>query len=143
MIQMMTLTQEVKKKRESVLNEDRGDQQVEVQRDDEAAEEERDDQDQEEEEDDEGEDTESIKTYVKSIIPFDDDERNPHATSSPKGNITIMLHIFQSYCCTILYYIILQSSKYNQLYFCTLQLFPNFYANPSHLKMSRQMNGLN
>ena len=77
----------------SVLNEDRGDQQVEVQRDDEGTEEERDDQDQEE--DDEGEDTESVKTYVKSIIPFDDDERNPHATSSPRGNITIMLHIFQ------------------------------------------------
>ena len=89
----------------SVLNEDRGDQQVEVQRDEEAAEEERDDHDQEEEEDSEGEDTESVKTYVKSIISFDDDERNPHATSSPKGNITIMLHIFQLYCCTILYYI--------------------------------------
>ena len=71
---------------------------MEDERDDEAAEEERDDQDQEEEEDDEGEDTESVKTYVKSIIPFDDDKRNPHATSSPKGNITIMLHIFQSYC---------------------------------------------
>ena len=81
-----------------MLNDDKGDRQVEVQRDDEPAEEERDDQDQEEEEDDEGEDTESIKTYVKSIIPFDDDdERNPHATSSPKGNITIMLHIIQSY----------------------------------------------
>ena len=84
-----------------VLNADKGDRQVEVQRDDEPAEEERDDQDQEEEEDDEGEDTESVKTYVKSIIPFDDDdERNPHATSSPKGNITIMLHKIQSYCCT-------------------------------------------
>ena len=81
-----------------VFNDDKGDRQVQVQRDDEAAEEERDDQDQEEEEDDDGEDTESVKTYVKSIIPFDDDERNPHATSSPKGNITIMLHIFQSYC---------------------------------------------
>ena len=81
-----------------VLNDDKGDRQVEVQRDDEPAEEERDDEDQEEEEDDEGEDTESVKTYVKSIIPFDDDdERNPHATSSPKGNITIMLHIIQSY----------------------------------------------
>ena len=79
---------------------------MQVQRDDEAAEEERDDQDQEEEEDDEGEDTESVKTYVKSIIPFDDDERNPHATSSPKGNITIMLYIFQSYSSTILYYIV-------------------------------------
>ena len=54
---------------------------MEDERDDEPAEEERDDQDQEEEEDDEGEDTESVKTYVKSIIPFDDDERNPHATS--------------------------------------------------------------
>ena len=81
-----------------VLNDDKGDRQVEVQRDDEPVEEERDDEDQEEEEDDEGEDTESVKTYVKSIIPFDyDDERNPHATSSPKGNITIMLHIIQSY----------------------------------------------
>ena len=127
----------------SVLNEDRGDRQVEFKRDDEAAEEERDDQEAEEE-DDEGEDTQSVKTYVKSIIPFDDDdERNPHATSSPKGNITIMLHIIQSYCCTILYYIILQSSKYNPFYFCTLQLFRNFYANPSHLKMSRQINGFN
>ena len=56
--------------------------------DDEVAEEERDDQDQEE--DNDGEDTQSIKTYVKSIIPFDDDdERNPHATSSPKGNIQL------------------------------------------------------
>ena len=127
-----------------VFNDNKGDRQVQVQRDDEPAEEERDDQDQEEEEDDEGEDTESVKTYVKSIIPFnDDDERNPHATSSPKGNITIMLHIIQSYCCTILYYIILQSSKYNQIYSSTLQLFPNFYDNPSHLKMSRQMNGFN
>ena len=81
-----------------VVHEDQRDEQVQVQRDDEAAEEELDDHDQEE--DDEGEDTESVKTYVKSIIPFDDDERNPHATSSPKGNITIMLYIFQSYCCT-------------------------------------------
>ena len=71
---------------------------MEDERDDEAAEEERDDQDQEEEEDDEGEDTESVKKYIKSIIPFHDDERKSHATSSPKGNITIMLHIFQSYC---------------------------------------------
>ena len=89
-----------------MLNEDRGDQQVEVKRDDEAAEEERDNQ--VEEEDDEGEDTASVKTYIKSIIAFDDDdddERNPHATSSPKGNITIMLQIIQSYCCTILYYV--------------------------------------
>ena len=123
-------------------NEDRGDRQVRVKGNDEAAEEERDDQD--EEEDNDGEDTESVKTYVKNTIRFhDDDERNPHATSSPKGNITIMLEIIQSYCCTILYYIMVQSRKYNPLYFCTLHLFPNFYANPSHLKMSRQMNGLN
>ena len=65
---------------------------MEDERDDEAAEEERDDK--EEEEDDEGEDTQSVKTYVKNTIRFDDDdERNPHATSSPKGNITIMLYI--------------------------------------------------
>ena len=76
-----------------LLNEDKGQEQVEDKRDDEDAEGQQDDQDQEEEEDDEGEDTESVKTYVKSIIPFNDDERNPHATSSPKGNITIMLHI--------------------------------------------------
>ena len=81
-----------------VLNEDRGDQQVEYEIHDEVAEEEQDDQEEEEEEDDDGEDTQSVKMYVKSIIPFDDDERNPHATSSPKGNITIMLHIMQSYC---------------------------------------------
>ena len=88
----------------SVRNEDRGDRQVGVKSDDEAAEEERDDQDEEEEEDDDGEETQSIKTYVKSTIRFDDDDkRNPHATSSPKGNITIMLQIIQSYCCTILY----------------------------------------
>ena len=62
---------------------------MEDERDDEAAEEERDDQDEEEEEDDEG-DTDSVKTYVKSIIPFDDDdERNPHVTSLPKGNIQL------------------------------------------------------
>ena len=83
-----------------VVHEDHRHGKVQVQRDDEFAEEERYDQDQEEEEDDEGEDTESVKTYVKSIIPFDDDERNPHATSSPKGNITIMLHKIQSYCST-------------------------------------------
>ena len=80
----------------TVLNEDKRDRQVQVQRDDEAAEEERDDQDQEEEEDDEGEDTQSVKTYVKRIIPLhddNDDERNPLGTSSPKGNITIMLYI--------------------------------------------------
>ena len=69
-------------------NEDRGDRQVGVKSNDEAAEEERDDQDKEEEEDDDGEDTQSVKTYVKSTIRFNDD---PHATSSPKGNITIML----------------------------------------------------
>ena len=79
---------------------------MDVKRDDEAAEDERDDQDEKEEEDDEGGDTDSIKMYVKSTIRFDDDdERNPHATSSPKGNITIMLQIIQSYCCTILYYV--------------------------------------
>ena len=73
----------------SVRNEDRGDRQVGVKSDDEAAEEERDDQDEEEEEDDEG-DTDSVKTYVKNTIRFDDDdERNPHATSSPKGNIQL------------------------------------------------------
>ena len=76
-----------------MLNEDREHQQVEDEIHDEVAEEERDDQDEEEEEKDEGEDTQSVKTYVKNIIPFDDDERNPHATSSPKGNITIMLQI--------------------------------------------------
>ena len=84
---------------------------MEEERDDEAAEEEQDDQDEEEEEDDEG-DTDSIKTYVKSIIPFDDDdERNPHATSSPKGNIAL-------YCCRMQYYYILRSSKYNPFYLC-------------------------
>ena len=101
-----------------LLNEDKGNRKVEEERDDEAAEEERDDQDEEErddqdeeerddqdqeerddqdeeeEEDGEGEDTQSVKTYVKNTIRFDDDdERNPHATSSPKGNITIMLYI--------------------------------------------------
>ena len=79
---------------------------MEDERDDEAAEGQQDDQHQVEEEDDDGEDTDSLKTYVKSIIPFDGDERNPHATSSPKGNITIMLYIFQSYSSTILYYIV-------------------------------------
>ena len=102
---------------------------MEDERDDEAAEEERYDQDQQE--DDEGEDTESVKTYVKSIIPFDADERNPHATSSPKGNITIMLHIIQSYCCTILYYIMLPTMKYKLFYLCKLQLFANDYCNPN------------
>ena len=87
-------------------NGDSGDRQVGVKSDDEAAEEEQDDQDEEEEEHNDGEDTQSVKTYVKSTIRFnDDDERNPHATSSPKGNITIMLQIIQSYCCTILYYV--------------------------------------
>ena len=62
---------------------------MEDKRVDEAAEEEWDDQD--EEEDDEGEDTQNVKTYVKSIIPFDDDERNPHATSSPQGDIALYL----------------------------------------------------
>ena len=63
---------------------------LQVKRDDEDTQEERDDQDQKEEEDDEGEDTESVKTYVKSIIPFDDDDEiNPHATSSPKGKIEL------------------------------------------------------
>ena len=89
-----------------MCNEDRGDRQVGVKSDDEAVEEEQDDQNQEEEEDDDGENTQSVKMYVKSTIRFDDDdERNPHATSSPKGNITIMLEIIQSYCCTILYYV--------------------------------------
>ena len=76
-----------------MLNEDKRDRQVEVQRDDEAAEEER--YDHNEEEDDEG-DTETVKTYVKSIIPLLDDndhETNPLGSSSPKGNITIMLYI--------------------------------------------------
>ena len=77
-----------------MFNDDKGDRQVQVQRDDEAAEEERDDNNQEQYDD--GEDTESVKTYVKSIIPLDDDnddERNPLATSSHKGNITIILYI--------------------------------------------------
>ena len=88
----------------SVRNEDRGDRQVGVKSDDEPAEEERDDQD--EEEQDDGEDTQSVKTYIKSTICFDDDdERNPHATSSLKGNITIMLEIIESFFCTILYYV--------------------------------------
>ena len=79
---------------------------MEDERDDEDAEGEQDDQDQQEEEDDEGGDTDSLKTYVKSTIRFDDDdERNPHATSSPKGNSTIMLQIIQSYSCTMLYYV--------------------------------------
>ena len=61
---------------------------MEDQRDEELAEAEWDDKDQEEEEDDEG-DTDSVKTYVKSTFHFDDDERNPHATSSPQGAIAL------------------------------------------------------
>ena len=84
---------------------------MEEERDDEVAEEEWDDKDQEEEEDDEG-DTDSVKTYVISTIHFDDDdERNPHATSSPKGNIAL-------YWCRMQYYYILGSSKYNPFYLC-------------------------
>ena len=116
---------------------------MEDERDDKAAEGQQDDQDQEEEEEDEGGDTESIRTYVKSIIAFDDEERNPHATSSPKGNITIMLHIFQSYCCTVLYYIMLRSMKYKLFYLCKLQLFGNDYCNPNQFKISKQTNGFN
>ena len=119
---------------------------MEDERDDEAEQEERYDQDQEEEEDDEGEDTESVKTYVKSIIPFDADDddhkRSPHATSSPKGNITIMLHIIQSYCCTILYYIMLPTMKYILFIYANL-LFANDYCNPNQFKMSKQTNGFN
>ena len=59
---------------------------MEDERDNEVAEEERDDKGQEEEEDGEGEDTESVKTYVKAN---DDDERNPHETSPPQGNIPL------------------------------------------------------
>ena len=77
-----------------MLNEDKRDRQVQVQRDDEAVEEERDYHNQEQY--NEGEDTQSVKTYVKRIIPLHDDndvERNPVGTASPKGNITIMLYI--------------------------------------------------
>ena len=77
-----------------MFNEDKQDRQVQVQRDGEAAEEERDYHNPEQYE--EGEDTQSVKTYVKSIIPLhddNDDERNPLGASSPKGNITIMLYI--------------------------------------------------
>ena len=77
---------------------------MEDERDEEDAEGQQHDEDQEE--DDEGEDTESVKNYV-----IDDDERNPHATSSPKGNITIMLHIFLSND-------MLASMKYNIFYLC-------------------------
>ena len=116
---------------------------MEDERDDEDAEGQQYDQNQEEEEDDEG-DTDSVKTYVKNTIRFDDDdERNPHATSSPKGNITIMLHIIQSYCCTILYYIMLPSMKYKLFYLGKLQLFANDYCNPNQFKMSKQTNGFN
>ena len=118
----------------SVRNEDKGDQQVAVKRDDEAAEEEPDDQDEEEEEDDEGEDTDSIKTYVKSTICFDDDERNPPAASSPKGNITIMLQIIKSYACTILYYIMVQSSKYNPFYFWHTSVISKFLRQSKSFK---------
>ena len=63
---------------------------MEDERDDEDAEGQQDDQKQEEEEDNEGGDTDIVKTYVKSTIRFDDDdERNPHATSSPKGNLQL------------------------------------------------------
>ena len=120
-----------------MLNEDMEHRQVHVERDDEAAEEKRDDQDQDEEEDDEGEETQSVKTYVKSIIPFDDynedDKRNPHATSAPKGNITIIFYIS----------VMLESIKYNPFYLCKLQIFPNYYCNPNQLKMNWQTNGFN
>ena len=105
-----------------VLNEDKGDPQVEDEIDDEVAEEERDDQDQEEEEDDEGEDTDSGNMYVKSIIPLDDEndaERNLLATSSPKGNIQL--------CFIFLSNVILATIKYNLVYLCKLQLFAKYY----------------
>ena len=88
---------------------------MEDKRGDEAAEEERDDQDEEEE--DEGEDTHSIKIYVKSTIRFGDDERNPHATSSPKGNIQLWF-IFLSH-------VMLAIMKYNPFYLCKFQIFAN------------------
>ena len=120
-----------------MLLKDRGDRQVEVEREDEAAEEERDDQD--EEEDNDGEDTQSIKTYVKSIIPFHDDDaddkRNPHATSSPKGNIQL--------CFIFVSNVMLASMKYNPFYLCKLQLFANYNCNPNQLNMSCQTNGFN
>ena len=121
---------------------------MEHERDDEAALGQKDDQDQKEEKHDEGGDTDSIKTYVKNIIAFhadddDDDKRSPHATSSPKGNITIMLHIIQSYSCTILYYIMLPSMKYKLFYLWKLQSFANDYCNPNQVKMSKQTNGFN
>ena len=105
---------------------------MEHERHDEAALGQQDDQDQQEEKHDEGGDTDTVKTYVKNIIAFrsdddddDDDERNPHATSLLKGNSTIMLHIIQSYSCTILYYIMLPSMKYKLFYLCILHIFAN------------------
>ena len=90
---------------------------MEDERDDEAAEEEADYQDEEEEEDDEG-DTDSVKTYVKNTIRFDDDdERNPHATSSPKGNIQL--------CFICLSHVMLAIMKYNPFYLCRLHIFAN------------------
>ena len=90
---------------------------MEDERDDEAAEVERDYQDQEEEQDDEAEDTQSVKTYVKSTIRFDDDERNPHATSSQKGNIQL--------CFIFLSHVMLVIMKYNPFYLCILHIFAN------------------
>ena len=90
---------------------------MEDERHDEAAEEEPDDQDEEEEEDNEGEDTDSVKIYVKSTICFDDDERNPHATSSPKGNIQL--------CFIFLSHVMLAIMKYNPFYLCKLHIFAN------------------
>ena len=91
---------------------------MEDERDDEAAEVEQDYQDQEEEQDDEAEDTQSIKTYVKGIIPFDDDyDRNPHATSSQKGNIQL--------CFIFLSHVMLAIIKYNAFYLCRLHIFAN------------------
>ena len=90
---------------------------MEDERDDEAAEEEPDDQDEEEEEDNEGEDTDSVKIYVKSTIRFDDDERNPNATSSPKGNIQL--------CFIFLSHVMLAIMKYNPFYLCKLHIFAN------------------
>ena len=47
----------------------------------------------EQEEDHEGKDTDSVNTYVKKVIMFEDDdeERTPHATLSPKGKVTLKL----------------------------------------------------
>ena len=91
---MMTLTQKVKKKRERCLMKISETDKWKSKEMMKLLEEERDDHN--EEEDDEGENTESVKTYVKSIIPLLDDndhETNPLGNSSPKGNITIMLYI--------------------------------------------------